>query len=99
MGQKKFAYKIEEKIHSRKFSNKSVVRGKWFNFGGLVMKYGGWDYKPAIDGAKKTAGKCTLMGNGWCMKDPTLVFKHSQTHTNPKPQTLNPKPKTIHPKP
>jgi hypothetical protein len=36
----------------------------------MVTLYGVWGWKPAIDGAKRTAGKCAKLAWKWIDKDP-----------------------------
>ena len=48
-------------------SNK--LKGKWFTLGGLVASYGGWDWEPAVEGAKRTAAKCARLGASWAERD------------------------------
>ena len=52
------------------------VTGEFYSFGALVVKYGGWNWEPAVQGAKNTAFQCQLLGGKWGKVDPwsKLVF-------------------------
>jgi hypothetical protein len=43
--------------------------GVMMTFGALVIEYGGWSWRPAIEGAKRTAYKCAKLGGMWMEKD------------------------------
>ena len=43
--------------------------GEIMAFGAMVVHYGGWQWQPAIEGAKNTAAKCVKLGGDWAHKD------------------------------
>ena len=43
--------------------------GEFYTFGALVIKYGGWQWPAAIQGAKNTAVQCSLLGGRWVKQD------------------------------
>ena len=57
------------KVKAETSSIEHVVKGQFYTFGGLVQKYGGWQWRLAVDGAKNTALRCTLLGGQWVKVD------------------------------
>ena len=60
---------MQGKRQTKKLTQADQVKGSWHTFGGLVIKYGGWSWQPAICGAKNTALKCSLLGGRWLKVD------------------------------
>lgn len=65
----KFETMSSEKIKEKKFVRSDVTEGQWYSFGALVLKYGGWTWAPAVQGAKNTATQCRIMGSKWSKVD------------------------------
>lgn len=59
----------KEKVKKEEFEIKEGTTGSFYTFGGLVIKYGGWSWGPAVIGAKNTAMSCTLLGGKWVKVD------------------------------
>ena len=57
-----------KKHHSKSLTQSVKTKGKLVTFGGLVQHYGGWSWKPAVQGARLTAGKCANFGGKWCKR-------------------------------
>ena len=53
------------KQHVKVFKEVDSRKGKMYTFGSLVISYGGWSWAPAIEGAKRHAIRCSLMGGKW----------------------------------
>lgn len=65
---------LDAKVEKAKTFNKELVttqrcKGKMLTFGALVVEYGGWEWPPAVEGAKRTAAKCARLGGKWCEVD------------------------------
>ena len=43
--------------------------GDYLTFGALVVKFGGWEWPPAREGALRQALKCAKMGGDWTFMD------------------------------
>lgn len=57
------------KSQRKTLSQADTVRGTMVTFGGLVERYGGWSWAPAVTGAKRTAAKCVKLGGKWSAVD------------------------------
>jgi hypothetical protein len=66
---KKFESSVQGKRFEQEYQTIDSTLGEYLTFGAVVVKYGGWQWAPAVAGAKKTAAKCTLLGGKWSMKD------------------------------
>ena len=59
--QKEYANYSAGKEHLKSYQSVDTDMGEMLTFGAMVTLYGGWGRKPAIDGAKRTAGKCAKL--------------------------------------
>ena len=59
--------RVKEKTESRDIAD--IQEAEMLTFGALVNKFGGWQWEPAITGAKSHAAKCAAMGAPWVEKD------------------------------
>ena len=57
------------KKYEKDFSSVNVNLGQYHTFGGLVKKYGGWQWPAAVQGAKRTALRCAALGGDWVDAD------------------------------
>ena len=71
-----FQYVLAEKTHEQSFRSVDETKGEWMTFGGLVLALGGWEWGPAVDGAKKIALKCARLGGKWCFVDEASELPH-----------------------
>ena len=67
---KEYANYTEAKEHLKSYESVDTDLGEMLTFGAMVMLYGGWSWKPAVTGAKRTLGKCSQLGGKWMDKDP-----------------------------
>jgi hypothetical protein len=42
-----------------------ITLGEYLSFGSIVQSLGGWEYQPAIDGAKRLCSKCLKLNGKW----------------------------------
>ena len=57
-------------------ANRRRVGRVLYTEGGLVLSYGGWKWKPAIQGAKRHFAKACRMGGKWVTKDSMSGLMH-----------------------
>lgn len=67
--QKRFSKFVQTKTFEQGFSVVDSTMGEYVSFGTLVERYGGWGWKPAVDGAKRCALRCTALGGSWIYND------------------------------
>ena len=67
---KEYANYTEAKEHLKSYESVDTDLGEMLTFGAMVLLYGGWSWKPAVTGAKRTLGKCSQLGGKWLDKDP-----------------------------
>ena len=70
---KHYAHVLEAKIESQSVVERQRVKGEFMTFGQMVIALGGWQWPPAVAGAKRAAGKCALLGRGWLSRDRDLL--------------------------
>lgn len=58
------------KFQSKSFAQVDTTLGSFHTFGGVVSKYGGWSWPPAVAAAKKTCAKLLKMQGKWVRYDP-----------------------------
>ena len=78
---KKWAKTVYEKVTERQgyqesFDDVSEQWGTYCTFGTLVQSYGGWEWGPAVHGAKLTAAMCSKMAGKWVWVDPFSQLPH-----------------------
>jgi hypothetical protein len=61
---------VEQRTYSRSWTRIDRTRGNYRNFARLVVDFGGWQSKEAIQGATTAANKCLAMGWPWIMVHP-----------------------------
>lgn len=44
--------------------------GEYMTLGAVVLRYGGWEWKEGVAGAKRLASRCALMGGRWIKQCP-----------------------------
>ena len=64
-----YGYCLVEKSHEDSFRKVQVEKGTYMTFGGLVIDLGGWQWPPAVAGAKAIAFKNSKIGGDWCKRD------------------------------
>ena len=57
---------VKHKQKVEAYSKEEIGEGRWHTLGSLVVKYGGWQWPPAVQGAKTAALQCSLMGQKYC---------------------------------
>ena len=67
------------KSHGESFSQVDTTLGVMMTFGQLVKSYGGWEWAPAVQGAKLHAAKAANMGGRWCQVDSMSELMHFLT--------------------
>ena len=67
---KRFASSIEGKMEVESFRTVDTTKGTYMTFGATVTFYGGWEWPPAIEGAKTAAAQCLAMRGKWIWLDP-----------------------------
>ncbi len=60
------------KTYTHSYQEVNEELGTYHTLGGVVTEFGGWQWPPAIAGAKHVASKCMMMGGKW-----TYVDNHS----------------------
>ena len=63
----------EKRQHSQSWKRVDRTKGRYRPFGRLVIDFGGWGDKAAVQGAATAASKCMMMGAPW-------VHRHPQTN-------------------
>jgi len=61
---------LEKKVHHQSWKRVDRTKGCYRNFGRLVLDFGGWSCKEAIEGATTAVNKCMLMGAPWITRHP-----------------------------
>ena len=64
-----FSYILESKTHEESYSKVDTTKGDFHTFGGLVIELGGWQWPPAIEGAKLHFIKAMRLGGSWVCLD------------------------------
>jgi len=62
---KSFKNFVDKKQAKRAWSRTDVTKGRWVNFGRLVIDLGGWTCREALEGAVTACQKCLQMGGSW----------------------------------
>ena len=64
-----FKFVLDEKTHEESYTEIDTLKGEFFTFGSLVKEYGGWQWEPAVVGAKIHWMKAMRMGGKWVKRD------------------------------
>ena len=64
-----FANVLVGKKHQVSYQVVDTTLGEHMTFGSLVQHLGGWQWAPAVAGAKRLAGKCAKLGGKWISQD------------------------------
>ena len=51
------------------YSTVDTTRGMYMTLGAIIQHLGGWQWGPAIVGAKRLAAQCARLGGKWHKKD------------------------------
>ena len=63
--------KLESKrVQTTSWGRVDKTKGKYRTFGRLVIDFGGWECKEAVQGALTASAKCSALGLPWCKKHP-----------------------------
>lgn len=65
----KFSSWSKGKAWEQSYAKADITKGTYMTFGGLVLHYGGWQWKPAIAAARRTALRCSCLGGDWIQFD------------------------------
>ena len=57
------------KSHNMTFREVDIRKGEYMTFGQLVQSYGGWKWRPSVEGAQRHAMRAAMMGGKWIMVD------------------------------
>ena len=68
-GRKHFGTQLESMEREDVYSEVDTTKGEYLTFGSTVIAYGGWHWKPAINGAQETWEKIMKLGGKWLRKD------------------------------
>jgi hypothetical protein len=66
----------ERHEYTESFDDVSEQWGTYCTFGTLVQSYGGWEWEPAVHGAKLAAAMCSKMAGKWVWIDPFSKLPH-----------------------
>ena len=69
---KHYAYVRQSKSFTKAYREVNTTRGEYLTFGGVVVKYGGWERPEGVAGARRLAAKCRLLGGKWISRDSTF---------------------------
>ena len=65
-----FKDRIVGKRWDQEFSQVDETLGSYLSFGSVVQALGGWEWAPAVSGAKRLCGLCAQLGGKWTYTDP-----------------------------
>lgn len=66
-----FAHMVKTKTYTKNYQVVDDDWGEYMTLGAAITHYGGYQWQPAIDGAKAMATRCMMLGGRW-----TYVDKH-----------------------
>ena len=61
--------RIKQKTESVSHQTEDITDATYVTFGQLVVRYGGWSWRPAVQGAQKCASMCARLGPPWVFRD------------------------------
>lgn len=64
-----YASYTKEKTYEQSYKTVDTSKGSYKTLGGVVCLFGGWEWKPAVEGALRLASKCSRLGGQWSYLD------------------------------
>ena len=71
-----FSHVLATKSFTKDYKEVETREGVYMTFGSLVQSFGGWEWQPAILGAKRHSLKCIQLGGKWFAATGLVVLPH-----------------------